>query len=90
VYVEDALMHEHPHGGGRAGPEGDDSRPAPEAWGWGWELVQRDWSLRERESLRGPRFAIGRALRWLGGAGRRLVGRLVRFGRGARHVHPAP
>ena len=88
VYMEDALMHEHPHGGGRAGPEGEDPDPVPEAWGWGWELVQRDWGLRERdrerESIRG-RFAIVRALRWVGGVGRRLIalaGRLARLVRG--------
>jgi hypothetical protein len=88
-------MHEHPHGGGRAGPDGDDPYPAPEAWGWGWELVQRDWSLRERESVTGPRFATGRALRWLGGVGRRLAtvaGWLWRLVRSEPHdrAHGAP
>jgi hypothetical protein len=44
------TLEPHDAGAGPGGPpaRGDPGAPAP-GEGWGWALVQRDWSLRQRE-----------------------------------------
>lgn len=44
-------LEPHDADGGRRPAQGEPGAPGI-GDGWGWELVQRDWSLREREPLR--------------------------------------
>jgi hypothetical protein len=58
---------------------GEPGRAPPGAEGWGWALVQRDWSLRQREpsparAAAGIRGRIGAVIAWLG----RVAGAVLR------------
>lgn len=47
---------------GRGGPVPGDPGCPPAAFGeaWGWELTQRDWSLRQREVVRSRAHVLAR------------------------------
>lgn len=55
------MSFEHQNGGrGDPGPRGDPGRAPPGSGeAWGWALVQRDWSLRQREPSRSARSFAG-------------------------------
>ena len=64
---------------GRAPPGEPDPAPPDLGEGWGWALMQRDWSLRQRAPA-GPR------LRVLAGLRARIAAVIALLGRAARMV----